>query len=154
MIYISTNSRNSAQFANGHFITSPGGGIYSISRNYMSAAPSSDTSQGESTLIGFSSITNANVDTNFQFHIDGNTFDGYGRHSAIHAPKAVFGGRSLLSIVNNSFTSNGATVGLRIVINPSTIAGESLLRIDTNTFLSPQGAARAHAITLMDPFCL
>ena len=151
MIYISTDVKNHAVLGNSPHINSTSGGSFSISRNYINASPLPDTSEGTNVLISLSSTTNA---SNFDFLIDGNTFEGYGRQSAMNIPQTILGGHSLLSISGNIFTSNEASVGLRIVINPSTISNNSLLRIDNNTFLSPQGAARAHAITLITPIRL
>ena len=78
-IYITTDVEN-AFFGHSPFITSPDGGIYSVSRNYILVSPSPDTSKGENLLMSMSTITNA---TNFLFLMDCNTFDGYGRHSAM-----------------------------------------------------------------------
>ena len=148
-INITTANSETTQLANNPRIITPNGGIYNMRGNHVSV--SLLPSQSENTILTFTSITNT---FGFQFRMDDNIFLGHGRHSSVSMPDAVLSRGSLLSITNNIFTSNGASVALRLVINPVTATDDSFVRIGNNTFLSPQGAARAHAITLMNPFRL
>ena len=109
MIHITTENTFPTMLGNSPYIASPEGGVYNISRNYVKASPLANTSDAENALLDSAIIANA---ISFRFLLDGNTFDAYGRHSVIIPPAAVLNGESLLSIINNNFTSNALLLSL------------------------------------------
>ena len=144
-IHVSNENNHLAYVGNSPFIPDASGGTYSISRNYVVTRPSANTTQGENSVFGF---TTGNIVSNFEYRFEGNTIEGYGRHSYTGTLGLVASGRSLVSVTNNTFISNEAAVGLRIGFAPTTVGGNSLLRVDGNAFLSPQGMARVHTILM------
>ena len=144
-VHVSNDNAFLALVGNSPYLTAAAGGTYSISRNTVVARPYNVTTLGDNSLFGFSAANNA---TNFAYRFDGNSIEGYGRNSVMSTLGLVLSGRSLVSVTNNTFISYGAEVGLQIVIGPTKLGGDSVLRIDGNAFTSPQGAARADAIVM------
>ena len=68
-IYITTENSYATRLGNFPRMTSPNGGIYSISGNYVNVSPLADTSQGENTLFTYNSFHNITKCLKFPFPI-------------------------------------------------------------------------------------